>query len=144
MFNFDAEAYVSKELDAASALHAALKSGARLSELMALFRISDETARKVFLPARSYKGRPGREGVYSRATIVELLAEWNGHAVPFPTEPYWITREAAEFLGMSVATLHWNRTRASERCPRFVRVGSTLVRYASDDVYEYALGLTDG
>lgn len=145
MFNFDAEAYANKEMDAAGARREALKSGARLSELMALFRISDQTARTLFASTVRIEGRPGRESIFSRAEIVELLAEWNGRAVPFPTEPYWTTREAAEFLGMPIATLTWNRTRrASEQSPRFIRVGPTLIRYALDDVYQYALGLTDG
>lgn len=132
------EAMVERDLAEAKARRAAIRAGARQSEVMALFRITKDSARKLFAAAVVLPGRPSRETVFSRARIVEILSDLNSRPVPFPSEPLLKPREAAALLGIHPATFAWYRTERPDRAPAHVRVGVHLIRYEPEAVHEFA------
>lgn len=110
-----------------------LRTGVRTSELRELFGLCRHSVGRLFKSALIVRGR---ENIYSRAGIVELLSSWNGREVGFPFAPLMDEKQASQYLDglglpRSVSALQKWRTRGEG--PKATRVG-TVVRYSVEDL----------
>jgi hypothetical protein len=131
------EALVERQLAEAEAHRASILAGAFQSEIVELFQITKDTARKAFADAVILPGRPNRETIFSRARIVEILSDLNSRPIPFPAEAMMTSAEVGDLLGIPEKYVHWLRCRTPHRLPAHVRVGVFLIRYEPTAVLDF-------
>jgi hypothetical protein len=104
------------------------------------------TIRVNFRPAMIRDGVAYRPALYSRSGIVDLLSEFSGRTVAFPTEPLMTAEEASAFLltqgvRLSAASIRNYRTTNPSLAPPCIRLGPSEVaktRYARAELAEFA------